>query len=163
MLMKKNLTCAIAATIAVRYATVRRQGNKSADGLEVQIINYPAVYNRLLPLVSRAYTFILLSRNLVRRRMSRSSQLSHVMLQTRAFSTMASRLANGDTSLLAEMHATTSGLKVLCTTAGIQDVETARRCLGGHGYSEVAGVGRLYALVLPSATYVTPYDEVYHN
>lgn len=65
---------------------------------------------------------------------------------------MTNRLTSGDTSLLAEMHATTSGLKVLVSTTAIQDIETARRSMGGHGYSDFAGVGRLYADYLPAAT-----------
>ena len=71
-----------------------------------------------------------------------------------SFETMANRLLNNDTSLLAEMHATTSGLKVLVTNSGVQDIETARRSMGGHGYSAFAGLGRLYADYLPSVTYV---------
>ena len=67
---------------------------------------------------------------------------------------MTQRLEQGDTSLLAEMHATTSGLKVLVTTACTQDIETARRAMGGHGYSAYAGLGRLYANYLPAATSV---------
>ena len=55
-----------AATIAIRYATVRRQGNKGKDGLERQVITYPSVYHRLLPILAHAYVFILLGRNLVR-------------------------------------------------------------------------------------------------
>lgn len=65
---------------------------------------------------------------------------------------MASRLASGDTSSLAEMHATTSGLKVLISTIGINDIEIARRSMGGHGYSAFSGLGKLYAEYLPSAT-----------
>lgn len=68
---------------------------------------------------------------------------------------MSARLASGDTSLLAEMHATTSGLKVLVSTVAIQDLETARRSMGGHGFSDFAGVGRLYADYLPGATLVS--------
>lgn len=68
---------------------------------------------------------------------------------------MSARLASGDTSLLAEMHATTSGLKVLVSTVAIQDLETARRSMGGHGFSDFAGVGRLYADYLPGATSVS--------
>ena len=71
-----------------------------------------------------------------------------------AFSELLTRLDSGDTSLLAEMHATTSGLKVLVTTTTIQDLETARRSMGGHGFSEFAGVGRLYADYVPVATCV---------
>lgn len=79
---------------------------------------------------------------------------------------MSDRLQKGDTSLLAEMHAITSGLKVLVSSTGIQDLEVARRSMGGHGYSAFSGLGRLYADYLPSATYVllsshsfTPYDH----
>ncbi|TDL27073.1 acyl-CoA oxidase [Rickenella mellea] len=125
-----------AATVSIRYATVRRQGNKDASGLERQVITYPSTYYRLLPILSHAYVYIQLGRNL-----------------SKSFDAMASRLASGDTSLLAEIHATTSGLKVLCTTTSIQDVEVARRSMGGHGYSAFAGLGRVYADQVPSATY----------
>jgi len=125
----------LAATVAIRYATVRRQGNKS-DGLERQTIRYPSVHHRLLPILSHAYIFIQLGRSLMT-----------------AFAAMSTRLTSGDTSLLAEMHATTSGLKVLVSTTGIQDLEVARRSMGGHGYSAFAGLGRIYADYLPSATY----------
>jgi hypothetical protein len=54
-----------AATVAIRYATVRRQGNKS-HGLEQQTITYPSTHHRVLPILSRAYVFIQLGRNLVR-------------------------------------------------------------------------------------------------
>ncbi|KAF8829694.1 hypothetical protein HHX47_DHR2000235 [Lentinula edodes] len=122
-----------AAVIAIRYATVRRQGTRGPDGLEKQVITYPSLHIRLLPILARAYVFIGLGRAL-------------------SFQTMVQRLSGGDTSLLAEMHATTSGLKILCTTSSVQDVENARRSMGGHGYSAFSGVGRLYADVIPSVT-----------
>ncbi|KAI0659517.1 peroxisomal oxidase [Cubamyces menziesii] len=136
MVISGGWTIAKGATIAIRYATVRRQGNKGPNGLEQQVITYPSVYIRLLPALARAYVFILLGRNL-----------------GKAFSDMSSRLATGDTSLLAEMHATTSGLKSLVSTAAIEDLETARRSMGGHGFSDFAGVGRIYADYLPGATF----------
>ncbi|PIL25736.1 hypothetical protein GSI_11486 [Ganoderma sinense ZZ0214-1] len=124
------------ATIAIRYATVRRQGTKGEDGLEQQVITYPSVYHRLLPILARAYVFILLGRNL-----------------STAFTALLARLSTGDTSLLPAMHATTAGLKVLASTAAIADLETARRSMGGHGFSAFAGVGRLYADYVAAATY----------
>ena len=51
------------------------------------------------------------------------------------------------------MHATTAGLKVLVSTSAIADLETARRSMGGHGFSAFAGVGRMYADYVPAATY----------
>ncbi|KAI0772371.1 peroxisomal oxidase [Trametes elegans] len=125
-----------AATISIRYATVRRQGVKGADGLERQVITYPSVYYRLLPPLAHAYVLLLLGRNLAA-----------------AFADMSARLAAGDTSALAEIHATTSGLKARATALAIADAETARRSMGGHGFSEFAGVGRLYADYLPAATF----------
>lgn len=46
------------------------------------------------------------------------------------------------------------GLKVLVSTETISGLESARRALGGHGYSTFSGIGRLYADYLPAATYV---------
>ena len=60
------MSCFKAATVAIRYATVRRQGERGLDGLEKQIISYPSVYHRLLPILSRAYMFIQLGTTLVR-------------------------------------------------------------------------------------------------
>ncbi|KAG6864904.1 hypothetical protein C0991_006474, partial [Blastosporella zonata] len=137
--MKKlveRLTPSTAATVSIRYCTVRRQGTKGADGLEQQVITYPSVYIRLLPILSRAYVFIQLGRTLVT-----------------SFNTMSTRLASGDTSLLAELHATTSGLKVLASGLSVNDLEVARRAMGGHGYSAFAGLGRIYADYLPSVTF----------
>ena len=54
--------------------------------------------------------------------------------------------------MLAEMHAITSGLKVLVSTTSVSDIEVARRSMGGHGFSAYAGLGRIYAEHLPSAT-----------
>ncbi|KAJ7066323.1 peroxisomal oxidase [Mycena amicta] len=125
-----------AATIAVRYATVRRQGEVGPDGLERQVISYSSLNVRLVPLVARAYVFIELGRFL-----------------TRGFNSLAKGLSSGDTSQLAEMHMMTSGLKVLVSNTAIQDIEAARRSMGGHGYSAFAGVGKLYADYLPAATY----------
>ncbi|KIK60024.1 hypothetical protein GYMLUDRAFT_44047 [Collybiopsis luxurians FD-317 M1] len=125
-----------AAVISIRYATVRRQGTKGPDGLEKQVISYPSLHSRLLPILSRAYVFIGMGRTL-----------------SRAFQIMAQRLSSGDTSLLAELHAVTSGLKVLCTTASVQDMESARRSMGGHGYSAFNGIGRVYGDMVASVTY----------
>jgi hypothetical protein len=54
-----------AATVSVRYATVRRQGEKGPDGLERQTISYSSVYGRLLPIISHAYVFIHLGKTMV--------------------------------------------------------------------------------------------------
>lgn len=55
----------LGATVAIRYATVRRQGEVGPDGLERQTITYPSVHVRLVPLIARAYVFVELGRALV--------------------------------------------------------------------------------------------------
>lgn len=66
---------------------------------------------------------------------------------------MSSRLSEGDTELLAETHAVSSGLKSYVTTQVVEGCEVARRAMGGHGFLASAGVGRIYAAELPSCTY----------
>lgn len=136
MIPSSGWTIAKAATIAIRYTTVRRQGEPDAKGLERQVLTYPSTYYRLLPILSRAFVFIELGRYTMK-----------------ALTQMQQRLANRDTSLLPEMHALLCGLKVFVTTHGIVDIETARRSMGGHGFSAFAGLGRLYIDYLPSATF----------
>ncbi|KAH8822666.1 peroxisomal oxidase [Flagelloscypha sp. PMI_526] len=138
MVIGAGFTTARGITVALRYCHVRRQGapDPTNSKLEKQVITYPAVYYRLLPILSRAYVWLRLGRTLIE-----------------SFEAMNEKLAKGDTSLLAEMHAITSGLKTLTTTSTITDLETARRSMGGHGYSAYAGVGRTYADYLPAATF----------
>ncbi|KAF9234866.1 acyl-CoA dehydrogenase/oxidase C-terminal [Melanogaster broomeanus] len=136
MISTAGWTLARGITIAIRYTTVRRQGEPDANGLERQVITYPSTYYRLLPIISRSYVFIGLGRQ-----------------TTKAFSTLGERIDEGDFSYLAEIHATLCGLKVLVSTTTVRDLETARRAMGGHGYSAFAGIGRLYADYLPAVTY----------
>lgn len=65
---------------------------------------------------------------------------------------MSQKLASGDTSQLAEMHAILSAMKSRVTTETVQSIEVARRSMGGHGYSAAAGVGKIYAEQVPSVT-----------
>ncbi|KAH9929407.1 acyl-CoA oxidase [Fomitopsis serialis] len=125
-----------AATVSIRYCMVRRQGNRGADGLERQVITYPGVYYRLLPILSHAYIFVILGRSLL------------VQMEV-----MSKQLAVGNVSMVSEMHLTSCALKILATTMGAQDAETARRAMGGHGFSEFAAIGRYYADFLPTTTY----------
>lgn len=66
---------------------------------------------------------------------------------------MSARLAAGDASMVPEMHVTSSALKILVTSMGAQGIETVRRAMGGHGFSDFAALGRYYADWVPTATY----------
>ncbi|KAI0027723.1 peroxisomal oxidase [Vararia minispora EC-137] len=136
MVTAAGWSLAKAATISIRYAHLRRQGNVDSSGTEQQVIYYPSTYYRLLPILARAYVFIPLGDQIAR-----------------AFTDTVQKLAEGNTSLLAEMHVTTCGLKVLTSTATARDIETARRSMGGHGFSVHSGLSRLYGQYLPATTY----------
>ena len=77
---------------------------------------------------------------------------SHGFFQLKQYHTLSEEISRGIMSSLPEVHAITSGLKVLVTTTIIEDIETARRSMGGHGYSAYAALGKIYADVVPSAT-----------
>lgn len=55
--------------------------------------------------------------------------------------------------LLADLHATSCGLKSLASTIAGEGLETARRACGGHGYSDFSGIGSYYADYLPTLTW----------
>lgn len=88
------------------------------------------------------------------------SRRADAFAQINLFTKMASQLARGNTELLAETHAVSSGLKAYCTANTVEGMETARRAMGGHGFLESAGIGRLYASQLPSATYEGAFSFV---
>ena len=66
---------------------------------------------------------------------------------------MAAQLATGDTSLLAETHAVSSGLKSYVSAHVVEGCEIVRRAMGGHGFMDSAGIGKIFAKELPSTTY----------
>ncbi|KAM0754099.1 acyl-CoA oxidase [Meredithblackwellia eburnea MCA 4105] len=132
-----------AATISTRYLHIRRQfadpdlkpGDKNF-GVENQVITYPSVYMRILPQIAKAFVFIAAGKDI-----------------QRLYWSMSEQLKGGNTTLLAETHAVSSGLKSYITTSVVEGVEVLRRAMGGHGFLDAAGIGRIYAMALPSATY----------
>jgi acyl-CoA oxidase len=55
--------------------------------------------------------------------------------------------------LLADLHATSCGLKALGSTIAAEGLEVCRRACGGHGYSAFGGIGSWYADYLPTTTW----------
>ena len=60
---------------------------------------------------------------------------------------------NPGTELLADLHATSCGLKALASTTAAEGLEVCRRACGGHGYSSFSGIGSWYADYLPTTTW----------
>lgn len=59
----------------------------------------------------------------------------------------------GKFDALTEMHVLTSTLKAVSTVLMADGMEQCRKCLGGHGFLNSAGVGQQYLNALPQATY----------
>ena len=62
-------------------------------------------------------------------------------------------MGEGDFSLLADVHASSSGLKSLTTIMAAGAIEECRRACGGHGYSLAGGLASFYADYLPQVTW----------
>ncbi|KAI8142051.1 acyl-CoA dehydrogenase/oxidase [Fennellomyces sp. T-0311] len=131
-----------AATVSVRYAAVRRQFVDAAsprkwgnETIETSVIDYTMVQYRLFPLIASAYALQFTGREMIR--------LYYLNQEA---------MKKGNFELLADLHASSSGLKSLCTFMAVEGIEEARRSCGGHGYSMFSGLGDFYKNYLPNLT-----------
>ncbi|KAJ2776799.1 hypothetical protein H4R18_005481 [Coemansia javaensis] len=127
-----------ATTVAVRYASVRRQFAGMADraaagGGESPVLDYAMVQYRLLPLVARNYA------------MYATSQAF-----TRHYEQSMAELARGNFAPLKELHATACGLKRWTSDVMIRGIDTCRHACGGHGFSQFSGLNEFYANQYPN-------------
>jgi len=59
----------------------------------------------------------------------------------------------GDFAQLPELHALSSGLKAVCTWQTADGAEACRRCCGGHGYSRLSGLPDLFSSYVQNVTW----------
>uniref|UniRef100_A0A7E4VAT1 Acyl-coenzyme A oxidase n=1 Tax=Panagrellus redivivus TaxID=6233 RepID=A0A7E4VAT1_PANRE len=125
-----------AATVAIRYSAIRRQGEVTPGAGEVQVLDYQTQQYRLLPQVARAWAFEIAGR------------------YTRyLYQEFLSGIDKGSAAILPELHAVTSGLKSLVTHHVCLGIEQSRMACGGHGYSAASGLPQLYGIVVGGCTY----------
>ncbi|TPX08498.1 uncharacterized protein E0L32_009985 [Thyridium curvatum] len=133
-----RLVLARAVTIAIRYTLVRRQfrdRDAGSESPEEQVLNYPTVQIRILPLLAAVYA------------LHYTGEAMSMLYES-----SRKRVEEGDGTALAGLHASSSGLKALCTTIVADGIETCRRVLGGHGYGPGSGLTVLNADYLAKAT-----------
>lgn len=126
-------------TTAIRYSAVRRQGGgkgQSGKSLEPQILDYEMVQRRLFPLVATSYAL----------------QFANFFMRS-MHTEMMKRLDKGDGSLLADVHAYSSGLKAYSTFAAVDGIEEARRAIGGQSYSMSSGMADYQRTAAAAVTY----------
>lgn len=125
IIMESRLLLARACTIAVRYLSIRHQfADRDSGGAELSVLDYPTVQIRILPLLAATYALHYTG-----------EKMFNMYWETRA-----DIEEKGNLSRLAEMHATSSGLKAHCTLLVADGSEVCRRALGGHGYGGGSGM-----------------------
>jgi acyl-CoA oxidase len=143
-------------TIAVRYAAVRRQfqdRDAPTDAGENQVLNYKMVQVRLFPLLAATFALHFTGRAMMRlyeQNQSRMKAVAQAGQDTRGAGPEELR-AGAD--LLADLHATSCGLKALASSTAGEGLEVCRRACGGHGYSSYSGIGPWYSDYLPTLTW----------
>jgi acyl-CoA oxidase len=130
-----------ACTIAIRYSAVRRQfPSKENPKQELQVLDYQSQQYRLLPLLATAYAMHFTGERMLALYNDLMSSLTDLSQEKII------------TEKLAEVHATSSGLKSLTTELTAKGIEECRLCCGGHGYSQMSGLPSLYATYVHKST-----------
>ncbi|GIK03877.1 fatty-acyl coenzyme A oxidase [Aspergillus viridinutans] len=142
-------------TIATRYCAVRRQfqdRDAKADAGETQVLNYKMVQIRLLPLLAAMYALHFTGRGMMR--LYEENQNKRAVAEAGQDKRGAAPEAlRAGSDLLADLHATSCGLKALASTTAGEGLEICRRACGGHGYSSYSGIGPYYSDYLPTLTW----------
>uniref|UniRef100_A0A8R1I2G8 Acyl-coenzyme A oxidase n=1 Tax=Caenorhabditis japonica TaxID=281687 RepID=A0A8R1I2G8_CAEJA len=136
MITGQAIMLAYALTIATRYSSVRRQGQIDTTQPEVKVLEYQTQQHRLFPSIARAYAFVFAGAETVR--------LYERVLQ---------EVETGNVSLMADLHALTSGLKSVVTHQTAQGIEQARMACGGHGYSQASYISEIFGVAVGGCTY----------
>ncbi|KAH8548711.1 acyl-CoA dehydrogenase/oxidase C-terminal [Umbelopsis sp. PMI_123] len=143
IVMGVRFALAKAATIAIRYSAIRNQFVDAANPrkwenkvVETAVLDYTMQQYRMLPIIAQAYACFFTGREMLR-----------------LYNENQTNMNAGNFTLLADLHASSSGLKSLCTTMAVQGIEDCRRACGGHGYSMFSGLGSFYQDYLPNVTW----------
>lgn len=143
-------------TIATRYCAVRRQfQDRDADAHagENQVLNYKMVQVRLLPLLASMYALHFTGRGMMRLYEENQSRMKAANSPGQDSRGAGPEELRAGANLLADLHATSCGLKALASTTAGEGLEVCRRACGGHGYSSYSGIGPWYSDYLPTLTW----------
>ena len=144
-------------TIATRYAAVRRQfqdRDAKDQSNENQVLNYTTVQIRLLTLLATTYALHFTGRGMMQLYEANQKRMKQDVGKVGGPERGAGpEEMNAGSDLLADLHATSCGLKSLASSTAVDGLEVCRRACGGHGYSSFSGIGSWYADYLPTATW----------
>jgi hypothetical protein len=104
--------------------------------VHMQVLDYENTANTLLPLVAASYVLHAVGQKVWAEYMQYEKDR-----------------AKGRFDSLPHLHATSSGLKALCTEVTANGIEACRRTCGGHGYSVLSGLPTLFASYVQNVTW----------
>lgn len=146
--MQSGGVLARGVTIAVRYCAIRRQfqdrDSKGTSAGETQVLDYTMVSYRLFTLLAAMYALHFTGKLMTDMYESCQNTLNSAEGEEGYAEALAA---------MADLHATSCGLKSLASTTALDGLEAARRACGGHGYSSFSGIGPFYADYLPNITW----------
>ncbi|KAL9108788.1 MAG: hypothetical protein Q9227_006445 [Pyrenula ochraceoflavens] len=157
IVLQSGAVLARGVTIATRYCAVRRQfqdRDSTNQAGENQVLNYTMVQIRLLPLLAATFALHFTGRGMMALYQENQKRMSGDVGQLSQTDRGAGpEELHPGADLLADLHATSCGLKALASTTAAEGLEICRRACGGHGYSQFAGIGSWYADYLPTVTW----------
>jgi acyl-CoA oxidase len=138
IVMQAGSVLARGVTIATRYCAIRRQFQDrdapSTEKGENQVINYTMVQIRLLPLLAATFALHFTGKammNLYQENQKRMSEADGNREQSNRGAGPEEIHSGSD--ILADLHATSCGLKSLSSSIAAEGLEVCRRACGGHG------------------------------
>lgn len=157
IVMQAGGVLARGVTIAVRYCAVRRQfQDRDAPEWEKgenQVLNYTMVQIRLLPLLAATFALHFTGKGMQALYEANTGKIRQDSPDSHTTRGAGPEETQSSSDLLADLHATSCGLKSLASTMAAEGLEVCRRACGGHGYSSFGGIGSWYADYLPTATW----------
>jgi acyl-CoA oxidase len=158
IVMQAGSVLARGVTIATRYCAVRRQfQDRDAEGSDTgenQVLNYTMVQIRLLPLLAATFALHFTGKGMMDLYQENQKRMAGDVGKASDTDRGAGpEELHPGTDLLADLHATSCGLKALASTTAAEGLEICRRACGGHGYSSFSGIGSWYADYLPTTTW----------
>eukprot|EP01006_Ploeotia_vitrea_P019254 TRINITY_DN51420_c0_g1_i1.p1 TRINITY_DN51420_c0_g1~~TRINITY_DN51420_c0_g1_i1.p1 ORF type:complete len:701 (-),score=71.89 TRINITY_DN51420_c0_g1_i1:243-2324(-) len=132
LVMGAGAALAQGVTIAIRYSCVRQQGfvdpSKATNRLATEqvVLDYQMQQYRLLKWLATSYAFIFTGQYMRER-----------------YQKLLASMSGDDVSDLPEVHATSAGLKGMCTITAADGLEDCRKACGGHGVMLASGISQL--------------------
>lgn len=158
IVQQAGIVLARGAVIAVRYCAVRRQfQDRDAEQWEKgenQVLNYKMVQIRLLSNLAASFALHFTGKVMMGQYNDNQKKMQSDAGKPKNTSRGAGpEETHSGSDLLADLHATSCGLKSLASTLAAEGLEVCRRACGGHGYSSFSGIGPYYADYLPTTTW----------